>query len=143
MNDGLAFPFAISLCIALIGVDTGVKIAPRAPLSDFFEVQSITAHRQGDTAVLDVRRTIHAPIHMRFNVRIFHVEDLGMVQTCSVTSSTILYMPGSVLPDPVTLDWWTWGECPKLPAGRAQIVTTWDPEPPSMESLTIITEVQG
>jgi hypothetical protein len=141
MNDGLAFPFAVALAVAAMGVDTTVSIMPRPQLSDAFEVRSVTAERAGDTAILKVDRTIKRPINMQFSVRVMQKGPNGWIDTCAMTSGVIQYRPDAALPDPVTLDWWTWGECPHLPAGQSRIVTTWVPEPREMEPLTIIAEV--
>lgn len=141
MNDGLAFPFAIALGISAMGVDTAVRVMPRPQLSDAFEVRSIEAHREGETAILDVDRTIKRPINMQFSVRVMQRGPNGWIDTCAMTSGVIQYRPDAALPDPVTLDWWTWGECATLPAGQARIVTTWVPEPRGLEPVTVIAEV--
>lgn len=143
MSDSLAFPFVMSLAFVGLGVTTAVDVLPRAGMDDFFTVESITAKRVGDTAILDVERTLKQPIHMQFTVRTFQKVPFGYVETCSMSSGVILYEPGRVLPELVTLDWWTWGECPTLPDGPAMIETTWTPEPRGMKPLTVKTEVDG
>lgn len=141
MKD-LVFPFAIATGFAMMGVDTAVTVLPRAALDDFFAVQSVIATRQGDTAILEVHRQILHPIHMGFNVRIQSLGEKGWHETCAMQAGPILYQPDAALPEPVTLDWWTWGECPTLPEGKARIVTTWIPEPKGMESVTVVSEVK-
>lgn len=143
MNDGLAFPFVVALILAGMGVDTAVSVLPQADLDTFFDVRSVTARRDGDTATLTVDRTVKMPIHMAFSVRVQSRIGAGWVDTCAMSSGVIFYQPDAVLPDPVTLDWWTWGECPDLPPGDARIVTTWTPEPRGMQSVTVIAEVDG
>ncbi len=142
MNDGLAFPFVMTLAFAMLGVDTGLSLAPRASLSDFFAVNSLTAEREGESAILTVDREIKRPLHMEFSVRVQVRRGTGWVDDCAMSSGVIAYSPDAELPDPVTLDWWTWGECPTLPAGPARIVTTWAPDPPGLEPLTVIAEVE-
>lgn len=141
MNDGLAFPFAIALGISAMGVDTAVRVMPRPALSDAFEVRSIKAHRQGDTAILNVDRVIKRPVNMQFSVRVMTRGPNGWIDTCAMTSGVIQYHPDNALPDPVTLDYWTWGECATLPAGKARVVTTWYPEPRGLEPLTVVADV--
>jgi hypothetical protein len=141
MSDNFAFPFVIALTVSLMGVDTAVNVLPKADLAAFFEVHSIEFERAGDTAILHVDRTIHRPINMAFTVRIMSETPRGWVEVCRAASNVILYEPGRALPDPVTLDWWTWGQCPTLPEGPAQIVTTWDPEPMGLEAVTVKAEV--
>ena len=142
MSHDLAFPFAVSTILAMMAVDTGVNITPRAGMDEFFRVQSITAERAGETAVLQVQREVLRPVHMEFTVRVMSRGRQGWVEFCSMSSGVILYMPDTELPDPVTLDWWTWGECPVLPPGPARIVTTWAPEPPGLEPITLVSEVK-
>lgn len=141
MSDGLAFPFAVAVSLTLIGVDTAVTLMPKPSLDAFFKVDSVTAERVDDTAVLKVDRQILRPLHMTFSVRVKGNGAHGWVDFCGMSSGVILYEPDAELPDPVTLDWWTWGECPTLPPGQARIVTTWAPDSPALEPLTVITEV--
>lgn len=142
MNDGLLFPFAIAIGVGLMGVDTAVTLMPKPSLDAFFRVDSITAERVGDTAVLHVNREILHPLHMTFSVRVKAKGAHGWVETCAMTSGVILYQPDAELPQPITLDRWTWGRCPELPEGPAMIVTTWAPDSPALEPLTVITEVK-
>ena len=142
MNDGLAFPFAITLVFAMMGVDTAVSVLPRAATDDFFTVQSVTVERAGAGAVLNVDRTIKRPIHMEFAVRIMGRGKSGWVETCTTQSGPILYLPDAELPDLITLDWWTWGKCPNLPEGPARVITTWIPEPQGLGPVSIVSEVE-
>jgi hypothetical protein len=139
MND-LAFNFASALAVAGSAFVGLTHIVPRPILSDYFDVAKLTAVRQGNTALLTVDRTIKQPLHMGFTVRVLAEGREGWVEHCAMTSGTILYQPGRSLPDPVTLDWWTWGRCPTLPAGRALIETTWAPEG-GLAPLTMTIEV--
>lgn len=140
MND-MAFNFVSALAVAgsaFVGI---TQVLPRPALEDYFEVASLTAERAGDTAVLHVDRTIKQPLHMGFTVRIMKQGHEGWIEHCAMTSGVILYSPGRALPDPVTLDWWTWGRCPTLPEGPALIETTWSPEG-GFEPLTVTLEVE-
>lgn len=141
-TDSLAVPFMISLGWAGLTLDTAVSFAPRATLENFFEVHSIEAERVGNTAVLRVDREIHAPINMAYTVRVMAVENGKYQQVCKASSNSFLYMPQAELPDQITLDWWTDGECPELPDGPSQIITTWDPDPQGLDALTVIAEVE-
>lgn len=141
MND-LMFNFASALAVAGSAFVGLTHVVPRPILSDYFEVEKLEATRAGNSAILDVVRTIKQPIHMGFTVRIMKEDSQGWVEACAMTSGVILYQPGRSLPDPVTLDWWTWGRCPTLPAGKSLIETTWSPEG-GLPPLTITTEVKG
>lgn len=140
MND-LAFNFASALAVAGSAFVGLTHIVPRPQLSDYFVVSQLEAVRQGNSATLIVDRTIKQPLHMGFTVRILGEGSEGWVEYCAMTSGVILYQPGRALPDPVTLDWWTWGRCPTLPRGKALIETTWSPEG-GLEPLTMTIEVK-
>ena len=139
MND-MMFNFASAMAVAGSAFVGLTHVVPRPNLSDYFVVDRLEATRSGDTAILSVARTIKQPLHMGFTVRVMKEGYEGWVEHCAMTSGVILYAPGRALPDPVTLDWWTWGRCPSLPPGRALIETTWSPEG-GLPPLTITTEV--
>lgn len=141
-TDNLAVPFVIALGWAGLTLDTAVSLAPKATLATYFEVHSIEAIRDGNTAILVVDRDIHAPIDMAYTVRVMSVNGTGVTQFCKSESNTFRYLPTAQLPDPITLDWWTNGACPTLPDGPAQIITTWEPYPSGLAPLTVITEVR-
>ena len=142
MNDGgLLFPFAIALGVVAMGVDTAVNVIPTADLDAFFEVHSIKAERTDGGIILHIDRTIHRPIHMAFTVQVMRRMDGRWAEICTAPSNVILYDTERALPDPVTLDWWTWGKCVDAPPGPVKIVTTWDPEPLGLGSLTVSAEV--
>lgn len=115
---------------------------PRQDRADYFEVASITAERAGNTAVLDVSRQIKKPVMMTFDVRVFRVDDRGAHLVCTGHGGPYSYRPDAVLPVPITLSWWTNGECRDLPPGRIEIETTWDPVSPDFPPISITTEVQ-
>ncbi len=140
MND-MAFNFASALAVAGSAFVGLTHVVPRPQLTDYFEVTKLSAERAGQGAVMHVDRVIKQPLHMGFTVRVLTEGHEGWVEHCAMTSGTILYQPGRALPDPVTLDWWTWGRCPTLPAGRAMIETTWSPEG-GLDPLTVTIEVE-
>ncbi len=140
MND-MAFNVVSAMAVAGSAFVGLTHVVPRPQLDDYFEVAKLEAVRQGDTAILRVDRTIKQPLHMGFTVRVMKEGYEGWVEHCAMTSGTILYSPGRALPDPVTLDWWTWGRCPTLPEGHAMIETTWSPEG-GLEPLTLTIEVE-
>lgn len=120
-----------------------VAMTPVAPTTeDFFQVHSITAERFEQTAILHVDRDILAPIEMSFAVRVMGWTGTGWREHCSMASGVIEYQPGTELPDPITLSWWTWVECPLLPDGRAQIRTTWTPADDRLAPVSVTTEVE-
>lgn len=138
--DG-AFAIAVAMGVSGLVIDGVVSIAPEPQTSRFFEVHEIKADRRDDTADLWVNRTIHAPLHMSFSVRIMEPAKAGWRETCSMESAPFLYMPDAFLDQPVTLDWWTHGQCPTLPDGPARIVTTWSPTGRGMQPVTYTVEI--
>lgn len=119
-----------------------VQVMPRPTTADYFDMRYVLGSRVGNSAVLEVERTILAPIHMRFSVRVMEQVPDGWREVCGMSSeSAILYQPDAVLPDPVTLDWWTWGECPTLPPGPARIITTWTPISEGFQPVTTLTDI--
>lgn len=137
------FHFAGALAMAGSLFVGAVEIMPRVTTTDFFEVQSVTADRVGDTAHLKVSRIIHGPIEMQFTVRIMSENAGGWSQFCKAESGVFQYRPEAVLPEPVTLDWWTDGHCPSLPPGPVRIITTWTPAKSGLDPVTVVTEVEG
>lgn len=122
-----------------------MQMAPhlRPETADYFEVGSITAERSDNTAILHVERTIKAPLIMSYAVRVFSVSDGLAVMTCAANGGPYLYRPDAALPNPITLKWWTDGECPSIPPGRVQIETTWQPVGPAMAPVSVTTDVRG
>lgn len=127
--------------LAAAGVQAVLPHMPRPEFSDYFEVNSVTAKREGDTAVLAVERTIKRPILMQYSVRVFLMTKEGAVLDCAASGGPYRYRPDALLPMPITLSWWTDGKCQTIPAGRVQIETTWDAEEPDFPPISVTTEV--
>lgn len=136
--------FALSISWAAFGmaIPTAVKLAPTPQTGDLFAVENIRAERDGETLALYVTREIKAPVHMAANVRVMRREGTRWIQDCSATGPTTLYMPDAELEQPVSLSWWTWGQCEAVPDVPLRIVTTWQPTAPGMQPVTHVTEVQ-
>ena len=119
-----------------------VPLMPRPGLERFYTVDSLSAERIEGDVVLHVDRTIHAPITMSYAVRVFSMTHAGAVLICAAQGGPYRYRPDAVLPNPVTLDWWTNGQCPDAPPGQVQIETTWDPVIPDYPPITVTAEVE-
>jgi len=142
MDHNLLFSAAISFGITGLTIDTTSQFLPTPTTNHFFQVQSISATRVGDSAQLVIQRIVHAPIEMSFTVRVMGESDLGWQQWCKAESAVFQYRPEAVLPVPVTLEWWTDGKCPTLPPGPAQIITTWEPAARGLDAVTVIARVE-
>lgn len=138
------FTLAVSVCGALFGVAVnGLNQIHGRDTEAYFEPVAMRAERDGQTARLWVDRIIHRPIHMRYTVRVMASDPQGWHEVCMAQGGPILYEPGNVLRQPVSLEWWTGGQCATLPSGRARIVTTWAPTPPGLQPVTLAVEVGG
>ena len=136
------YGLAVSIGVVGLVTDSVVKLAPPPVTADFFEVAEIRAEREGDTASIWVNRTVHRAIYMTATVRVMQPTRRGVEQVCIADGPTILYRPEAVMPQPVDLDWWTWGHCPMLPEGRTVIETTWTPRDPALEPVTVEVTVE-
>lgn len=132
----------IALGVAGLVVDSAVELFPDTNTHHAFQVHSITATRQGNTAVLDVDRTINYPITMGFTVRVLEDIEGGLREFCRMESPPFEYIPNSILPDVLDLDWWTYGKCSELPKGRAVVSTTWTPQKDGYDAVTYTFEVE-
>lgn len=121
-----------------------MQMAPhlRPETHDFFEVNSMSAKRVGDTAALVVDRVIKVPLIMGYAVRVLSIGDHDATLFCAAQGGPYRYRPDAKLPDPITLDWWTDGQCIAIPQGRVKIETTWDPVVPDMEPVSVTVEVE-
>ena len=136
------YGLAVSIGVVGLVTDSVVKLAPPPVTADFFEVAEVRADRDGDTVSLWVDREIHRAIYMAASVRVLQPTPSGMQQVCIADGPTILYRPEAVMPQPVDLDWWTWGHCPILPEGRTVIETTWTPRDPALDPVTVEVTVE-
>ncbi len=136
------YGLAVSIGVVGLVTDSVVKLAPQPVTADFFEVSEVRAERNGDDAAIWVDRIIHRSIYMTASVRVMQPTPRGMQQVCIADGPTILYRPEAVMPQPVDLDWWTWGHCPMLPEGRTVIETTWTPRGPALEPVTVEVTVE-
>jgi len=130
------FAMMVAAGVTGLAVDSMVKVAPKPVTADFFEVREIKAERAGSGALLWIDRDIHRAVYMTASVRVMQPTPAGMQQVCIADGPTILYRPEAVMPQPVTLDWWSFGKCPSLPPQRAMIETTWAPRDGSLEPVT-------
>ena len=133
----------VALGLSGLAVDGVVRIMPVPQTADLFEVHSIRIERDGGGANLWVDRTIHAPVTMAPVVRVLAWTDAGWRQTCFATVPPFQYQPEAVIDQPVTLDWWTWGQCPELPQGRARVVSTWTPHVRGADPISYSVEIAG
>jgi hypothetical protein len=141
--DMMGFNFAVALAASGIAVVTGAELLPRPALADYFEVSQFEVIRTDEGPQVLFDRKIKAPIVMGFTVRVMERRGDGYLQTCKMEAAPFQYSPQAQLPDPITLDWWTDGECADLPDGPARIYTTWLPAVVGMQPLVVYSDVEG
>jgi hypothetical protein len=74
--------------------------------------------------ILDVDRVIHRPFRAEWSVLVRGYDGGRWVIWCTAHGAGN-YIPTAALPDPLTLEWWTDGECVTPPPGRYMISTIW------------------
>ena len=134
-TEGLMFNFVIALSVFGMSVPTAVQLIPQPQTGDYFEVRDIALERPDR---LYVDRAIKRPVDMSFRVRVQERVPGGWRTVCEGRDGPIHYDPGTVLDQPVTLEWWTNGECVTLPEGPARVITSWTPL--GMDTVTVIAE---
>lgn len=93
----------------------------------FYEVRRVSVGNSvvGESIILDVDRTIHREFSGSFVVE---VRTFPQRTAYCVGEGSVRYHPEAELPDPITLQWWTFNdECtgPDLPVGDYIVVTHW------------------
>ena len=139
----LAFTL-VSGALSFTAVTNGFvsALSPKSPdVSDFFEVQSISGTRDGDLVTISLERTIHEPIVMGFTVRIMERNGAGISEFCQMEAQPFTYLPGSVLPEAIDLDWWTHGKCADPPDGESQVWTVWTPEDETLRPIIAVFDI--
>ena len=84
---------------------------------------------QDADVVLFVDREVKRPVYGRWTVTVRRYEGEGWSLACPPSRGSSDYFPQASLPDPLTLAWWTDGQCTISEPGRYFITTTWSFEP--------------
>jgi hypothetical protein len=136
--------YALGIAAALTGqaFTELARHVPAVQTADYYEVASLRAVRDGDTALLVVDRQIKREIPMSYAVRVFQIDDRGAHLICTADHGPYMYRPDAVLPEVVTLEWWTDGDCAAIPPGRVEIETTWAPKLPGLLPVSITVPVE-
>ena len=99
------------------------------PTRWWFEVRAVHVFDtvEGTAPAMAISRSINRPFSARWRVEVERETDGGFANWCTQTGSNE-YTTDNVLPDPLTLDWWTWPRQCDLPAGRYRVDTQWSVE---------------
>ncbi len=97
------------------------------PASFWLEVDRVTVFdgHAGEEIIMEVDRSIHWSFYGEWTVLIREVTQAGSEIVCVARGSGD-YTPTAVLPAPLTLSWWTEGECPYLSSGYYYLTTIWE-----------------
>lgn len=96
------------------------------PASWWFEVRAVdvkSAHF-GEPVEMAVDRSINRSFAGKWSVTVRQWDGSGWVAWCNATGQSN-YREGARFPVPLTLKWWTDGQCTPLPAGRYKLTTAW------------------
>ena len=106
-----------------------LQVFPAA--SFYYEARSMIVPDlpHGADVVMLVDREVKRPVYGRWTVTVRRYEGGGWVMACAPARGSSDYSPQASLPDPLTLDWWTEGQCEITEPGRYFITTTWAFEP--------------
>lgn len=95
------------------------------PVWPWFEPRTLLVadSSAGEPVTIGYQRTIRRETLVGYTAVVRRMPGLEIV--CEATAQPFLYRPGAELPHPVTLEWWTGGDCGDLPAGEYQLDTCW------------------
>jgi hypothetical protein len=110
------------------------------PAAYWLEVRSVVVRDTvaGTVPVMDVEREVKRPFRADWTVEVERQSSRGgFYGVCTGTGSNN-YRPESILPEPLTLDWWTWPvECDLTP-GRYQVETRWTINPTGFPAKEVV-----
>jgi len=112
--------------ILMLGVVAGWFTATLWPPSYWLDVDEVIVFdgpAESDV-FMRVDRDIRRPFHAQWDVLVRELATGGSTVVCAARGHGD-YRVDAVLPDPLTLDWWTEGQCPTLPPGEYFISTVW------------------
>lgn len=110
------------------------------PASWWLEVRDVRVSDAGvnEPVVMAVDRSVNRSFTATWTVVVRRWEFEGWSVACQTTSQSN-YEPGAVLPERLTLSWWTSGACADLKPGRYSMTTIWRIDPPPFLPTKMIT----
>lgn len=133
------FVLAPWFLVAVLGIPFGVtQWRAHEPASTWFEVKHIYVLPavEGSPIVINVERLIHKPFYGQWTSTIKEITGYGVAVACTSTGNSD-YRPETVLPKPVTLDWWTFPIQCNLKPGQYRIDTVWTFTPPNYPEKSV------
>jgi len=122
------FPWIVVLFVGISYASHELKES--ASGARWFDVVSITVadSKVGDPIVMRVERVIYSRFHASWIVSVRRVDKDGLELAC-VAAGESDYLPEAKLPQPLTLDWWTYPVTCNLNPGKYRIDTVWRLDP--------------
>jgi hypothetical protein len=117
----------LSFCIAGLVLMAAAVMAYVIPASVWLQVHDVRVFdaKVGSPVQMVVARTIKLDFNGTWVAGIRRLEPDGWTLYCPASGSAP-YRTDSVLPNPLTLAWWTFPDCSKpFPPGKYQMRTTW------------------
>lgn len=118
---GWAVPLVLVLTLAAYHI---ASILPGG--SWWLDVDRVTVFDApaGAAVVMEVDREVRRPFTADWRVLVRRWTGEGWLIVCTASGDGD-YRPDDVLPSPLTLDWWTDGQCPHPPEGQIMVSTVW------------------
>lgn len=116
------FSFVVAGALLLLAVAT-IQFWPAWFWLDVRAVRVFDVHA-GEPVVMAVDRTIRHDFRGEWVASIRSLQNGKWVSYCTARGTTN-YREDSVLPDPLTLQWWTHPDCHPLQPGKYMMRTTW------------------
>ena len=136
-TSDMMYSFVLALAAFGMTLPTVVGIVPKPTTEEIFRPTEVRIERTADGPVVWAASERTAPLHMSYRVTIFARENGQLVEFCATDWHGPFPYPPDVRPKrPVTLDWWTNGDCPDLPETAGAMFTTWKPQTLDMEAIT-------
>lgn len=120
--------------LLLAGAYIGLRLAVTFwPASWWFDAgpMRIADAREGEPVLIEWDRTIHRPFVGDWSVVVRRVAPRSLTVQCEARG-VVDYLPTATLPEPLTLEWWTSGQCPALTPGRYRVSTIWTIRTPAL-----------
>lgn len=116
------FSFVVAGALLLLAV----AVIQFWPASFWFDVRAVRVFdvKDGEPVVMAVDRTIRHDFRGEWVASIRSLQNGKWISYCTARGTTN-YREDSVLPDPLTLQWWTHPDCHPLPPGKYMMRTTW------------------
>lgn len=140
LKSSLKFLFGWPMTLVVLVIISGYAIIHNLPASIWLRTPVVTVFdaNQGDDVFMSVERVIMRPFAAHWTVIVRVARGSGWEVVC-VANGFGDYTPDAVLPDPLTLHWWTDGQCPHPPVGDIYVTTLWQLDTNAGRKTVVVT----